>query len=183
VTTKPIDWIQTFTGRRVRPLAARPSDIDIRDIAHALAHQCRFSGHVREFYSVAEHSVMVSLEVTQKYALAGLLHDAAEAYLVDLPTPIKHLLPVYAKMEEKLFGVIARKFFVPTVIAPVIKWADRRILEMEARALMNGSLKGWRMMLGFESPIIEALSRPLPPNEAELLFLTRFKDLTGQDLT
>ena len=83
------DWIQTMSGVIFYPLDPRPEEIRIEDIAHALSHQCRFAGHCREFYSVAEHSVRVSRELPQEFMLWGLLHDASEAYLVDLPRPIK----------------------------------------------------------------------------------------------
>src|SRR5690606_5290032 len=79
------DWMQTFTGRAVYPLDLRPDDIDIQDIAHALSMQCRYAGHTRQFYSVAEHSVHVARWCRQygpAAALEGLLHDATEAYLV-----------------------------------------------------------------------------------------------------
>jgi uncharacterized protein len=89
MSTRTGDWIQTYTGKQFWPLSPLPEDIVIEDIAHALSMQCRFGGHVRTFYSVAQHSVHVSLLVEPQYALWGLLHDAAEAYLVDLPRPIK----------------------------------------------------------------------------------------------
>ncbi len=91
-------WIQTFTGRRFWPLGARAGDVDVRDIAHALALKCRFNGHCRVFYSVAEHSVRVSrvMEVGgRKMAMWGLMHDAAEAYLADLGGPIKKAFHVH----------------------------------------------------------------------------------------
>src|ERR1700744_4853571 len=86
-------WIQTFTGKKFSPLAPRPEDVDIRDIAHALAMKCRFNGHCSPFYSIAEHSVRVSWLLEQqgkREALWGLMHDAADAYLPDLGAPIKN---------------------------------------------------------------------------------------------
>src|SRR5271165_7548492 len=83
------DWIQTYTGRVMYPLDPRPEEINIIDIAHALSNLCRFTGHVRTFYSVAEHSVRVSQHCDPKDALWGLLHDASEAYLADMSRPMK----------------------------------------------------------------------------------------------
>ncbi|MFG0247924.1 MAG: phosphohydrolase, partial [Phycisphaeraceae bacterium JB051] len=80
-----MSWIQTYTGKAFYPLREDPGIIDIRDIAHALSLQCRFNGHCSDFYSVAQHSVHVSEVVPQAFALWGLLHDAAEAYMSDLP--------------------------------------------------------------------------------------------------
>jgi hypothetical protein len=83
------DWMQTYTGRQFWPIDPRADEIDIVDIAHALSQQCRFAGHCKSFYSVATHSWHTSNVCNSENALWGLLHDAAEAYLVDLPTPIK----------------------------------------------------------------------------------------------
>ena len=92
-------FIGTFSGLRFWPLDPNPEKILIADIAHALAHQCRFGGHASKFYSVAEHSVHVSKLCLPEHALWGLLHDASEAYLVDLPRPLK-LLPEFAPYRE-----------------------------------------------------------------------------------
>lgn len=102
-------WIQTFLGKPFWPLSPRPEDIDIRDIAHALAMTCRFTGHSQKFYSVAEHSVRVSRIVPAQFALHGLLHDASEAYLCDLSRPIKHgstLGAEYCRIEDNLMQAV-----------------------------------------------------------------------------
>src|SRR5208282_6622849 len=82
-------WIRTFSGGRFYVLEPRVEDVRIEDIAHALSMQCRFTGHVREFYSVAEHSVWVSRYSHREDALWGLLHDASESYIGDMSTPLK----------------------------------------------------------------------------------------------
>lgn len=91
------DWIQTYTGRQFWPLDPKPEEVCIEDIAHALSQQCRYAGHTIRFYSVAQHSVEIALRVPRAAALWGLLHDAAEAYLVDLPRPVKYLMPAYKR--------------------------------------------------------------------------------------
>src|SRR5215213_11515028 len=106
----PEGAIQTFTGKFVTPLDPKIDQIDIIDIAHALSNMCRYAGHVRKFYSVAEHSILASYYVFEDEALEALLHDATEAYLVDVPKPYKHMLPDYCKYEDRLHGVISLKF-------------------------------------------------------------------------
>lgn len=107
------DWIQTFTCQQMYPLDPREAEIDILDIAHALANLCRFNGHVKQFYSVAEHSCHVSDLLPQVWKLTGLLHDASEAYLCDLPRPIKRspgFAEGYLRAERDLERVITKKF-------------------------------------------------------------------------
>jgi len=99
-------WIETFTGARVTPLNIKADQIFIEDIAHSLAQQCRFSGHTSEFYSVAQHCTMVALKIlaatdSPLTAMCGLLHDASEAYIVDIPSPIKPYLRNYFELERR----------------------------------------------------------------------------------
>jgi hypothetical protein len=135
-------WIRTYTGKRFFPLDPIPEAVDIEDIAHALSNQCRFSGHTWNFYSVAEHSVFVSHTVK---ALGGsvveqiqaLLHDASEAYAVDVPTPVKRQIVGYADIEDRLMRTIFRKFGLPEEMPDIIKEADEILLATEARDLMH----------------------------------------------
>ncbi|MFT4099281.1 MAG: phosphohydrolase [Rhodoblastus sp.] len=136
------DWIQTFTGRQFWPLDPRPEDVDIRDIAHALAHQCRYAGHCLRFYSVAEHSILLAQVVSPAAAFAALMHDAAEAYLVDLPRPIKRSMPDYVAAEERVLAAILRAVgldFIPNEVHA----ADRRILSDEAAQNMAPAPAPW----------------------------------------
>ncbi len=135
------DWILTSAGHQFFPLRPERSRVDILDIAHALAHTCRFAGHTREFYSVAQHSVLVAEIVKQLGGspveeFAGLLHDAAEAYLLDLPTPVKRELPQYAIAEKLVRATIGSAFDLPAEDPPVVKTADGIALATEARDLM-----------------------------------------------
>lgn len=123
--------IRTFTGRYVDPFDPKPDDIVIEDIAHALSNLCRFGGHTKRFYSVAEHSVLCAMLVPGEHKLAALLHDASEAYLVDIPTPIKNRLPGYVKAEDRLMKVIADKFGFQYPFSAEVKEADRGALALE----------------------------------------------------
>jgi uncharacterized protein len=89
-------WIQTVTGKQFWPMDAQPEEVDIEDIAHALSLPCRFNGHCKQFYSVAEHSIHVSRVVSNENAARGLLHDAAEAYLSYIPQPVKRELTLFS---------------------------------------------------------------------------------------
>lgn len=136
--------IQTFTGIFFDPFDPKSELIRIEDIAHALSLQCRFGGHIRKRWTVAQHSLMVSDILHPSYRLHGLLHDAAEAYLVDLPRPIKHApeMSFYLAVEAKIEAVIAERFCLAFPMPSVIKRADQAILGAEARALKHG-LDGW----------------------------------------
>ena len=114
-------WIQTYTGRQFWPLAPQAEHVDIRDIAHSLAMQCRFNGHCRGFYSVAQHSVLVSQVVPPEDALWGLLHDAAEAYISDLPRPLKNTAPEFRAAEHRLLTVILGRLGCPSPCLP--RWS------------------------------------------------------------
>jgi hypothetical protein len=129
------DWLQTYTGRRFHPADPRPEDIDIEDIAHGLSHLCRFAGQCSRFYSIAEHSVLVSFCVPREHAMQALLHDAAEAYLVDIPRPLKLMLPGYVEIEDRAWAAVAQKFGVPVEMHSSVKQADNDVLLAERDAL------------------------------------------------
>ena len=106
--------------------------IDIKDIAHSLANLCRFTGHTKEFYSVAKHSVFASKMVPQELSLQALLHDATEAYVGDLNSPLKDILPEFKTIETHIWSVIATKFGVPVEMDPLVKQADMALLHAES---------------------------------------------------
>jgi len=128
--------IRTVSGRYVDVFNPDPETIDIEDIAHALSHQPRFGGHLRHGYSVGLHSLWCSTMVKEGYELDALLHDASEAYLTDVPSPIKQMLPEYKKVEDSLMKVIAEKFGFQFPFAPEVKEVDGEALEYEWGALM-----------------------------------------------
>src|SRR5579864_8305438 len=139
-------WIQTHSGRRFNPINPNPDAIVIQDIAHSLSMQCRFSGHCSEFYSVAQHSVLVSYICGPSDALWGLLHDASEAYLVDVPRPLKRSgkFQAYIDIEEKMTEAICRRFALPFKEPPNVKIADTMLLATEARDLMSPLHSDWQ---------------------------------------
>jgi uncharacterized protein len=129
-------YITTVTGRRFDPLDPTPDSIELEDIAHALSNICRWGGHTSEFYSVAQHSVLVSIVCPPELAAWGLMHDAAEAYFGDIPRPLKLLLPDYAELEHRTMRVIAEKFGLPWPEPPALKQYDNEVLAREALAFM-----------------------------------------------
>jgi hypothetical protein len=171
-------WIATYTGRTIYPLNPDPVDICIEDVAHSLANQCRFTGHVRKFYSTAQHSVAVSHLVPEELALTGLLHDAGEAYMSDIARPVKHAdaMSFYRVIEDLLEEAIAERFGLPWPFPPEIKEADKIMLWTEMRDLMpNDPPEGVDMLKSTVSPW-------LPP-KAERVFLLRYQELTGKTPT
>ena len=130
-------WIQTYTGVAFYPFDPRPSEIQIHDIAHALSMQCRFTGHVKEFYSVAQHSVLVALHCPQEDRLWALLHDATEAYLADVARPVKQhaVMEPYRTIENDLERMICQRFGLPLEKPSSVTVADKRMLATEKRDL------------------------------------------------
>lgn len=138
-------WIQTHTGRRFYLFDPREEDIDIEDIAHALSLISRFGGHSDRYISVATHSLNVLWGVFSKeqkdikLLKTALLHDAAKAYLGDIPRPIKYSLPVFKEIENSLWTVIARKFDLYDPIPNIIKEIDNRVLSTEKHLFFSRS--------------------------------------------
>lgn len=123
--------IRTFTGQYVNVFDPKPETIVIEDIAHALSQTCRFGGHTYIPYSVAQHSIEVSKLLPEAMQLTGLMHDATEAYMCDLPRPIKRHFPEYKEVEERLMQVIADKFKLTYPFPAELKKADKVMLEKE----------------------------------------------------
>jgi hypothetical protein len=139
-------WIQTFTGRRVWPLRVQVSDINIEDIAHSLSMQCRFTGHVKAFYSIAQHSTLVSQHCAPADAMWGLLHDASEYVLHDLPRPLKRHpdFAFYRSAEEDCMRAICDAFRLPHEMPASVEETDARMLATEARDLMSPIHPDWK---------------------------------------
>lgn len=183
-------FITTYTGRRFYPLDPNPSDVCIEDIAHALAMICRFCGHTREFYSVAEHSVHVSRIVPPEYALAGLLHDASEAYIADVSAPLKRSeeMRPYRNAEAYLQRVIEQSLdtyrgwssvnLVSNHSYRPVARADVAMLALEARSLLP--YDPWMDDLPASAKVELGL---WGPSEAKRRFLERYAELTDAGRT
>jgi hypothetical protein len=172
-----MSWIQTHSGKRFDLLLPTPDMIDISDIAHALSNICRFNGHCREFYSVAQHSVLVSRLVPSRWALTALMHDATEAYIGDVTRPLKHLLPDYKLIEARIWAAIAAKFQIAPVLPACVKHFDNVALMTERRDLMALPPGEWSEGLEDVVPD-ERVIRPDFPSAACEAFLDRFTALT-----
>jgi hypothetical protein len=172
--------IRLSTGGTIDLLKPNATDIDIEHIAHALANICRFTGHTDEFYSVAQHSVLVSDILDPQFKMAGLLHDSSEAFLGDVSKPLKNLLPEYMKIEAHMETVVLQRFGITERMDTEVKWADLVLLVTEQRDLLGE--EGWIYQFKcetFERPVMPLpwFINPLPPNEAKELFLKRYEQL------
>lgn len=151
--------IKTFTGKSFSLLEMDPETITIEDIAHSLSMNCRWGGHTGAYYSVAEHSWRVFNLVPEEYRLDALMHDASEAYILDMPKPFKEMMPEYQAIEDRLMRVIAEKFAFTYPVPYAVKIVDKQMLEAE-----------WQWFkIGKEPP------RTLTPEEAKRMFLDAFR--------
>jgi uncharacterized protein len=173
-------WIQTYLGGKFHILNPQQDEIDIRDIGHALAMMCRFTGHVRRFYSVAEHCVLGSLLVPQKDALWFLLHDASEAYIADINRPLKHFTGIgseYLPVEALIMKEICQKFRLSLDEPASIKKTDNAMLIAEKEQLL--APLEWDSKWG-DIKAAEIKVRCWAPEVAEVEFLHRYYELTSK---
>ncbi|WP_234835770.1 phosphohydrolase [Sinorhizobium meliloti] len=168
------DWMQTVTGRQFWPIDPRPEDVHIEDIAHALSMMCRFGGHCDRFYSVAEHSVLVSENVPPQDALWALLHDASEAYIADIVRPAKRFINGYKDIEGRIMAAVCGAFDLPYIEPRSVKRADNAILADEAAKIMGTKPKDWIL----PEPPLGVRIIGLSPADAKAAFLTRYRALT-----
>lgn len=168
--------ILTIDGHYFNFLNPDPKTITIENIAHALSNTCRFHGHCKKFYSVAQHSVHVSHLVPSEDALIGLLHDAAEAYLGDIATPLKILLPEYKKIEKRIEKIILKHFGLSKTLPASVKHADLIMLATEKRDIMPNDNDGtlWSIINEIE-PTTDLYIEPLSPLYAYRLFMDRYE--------
>lgn len=170
------NFVQTYTGKKFWPAAPREEDVDHYDIAHSLSMQCRYAGHCKEFYSVAEHGVLLFNYAYLYYDDPlvwwwALHHDDSEAYMVDLPRPVKQMMPDYRAGEKNVMDVIANNAGVPRTAPKVVKELDGRIISDERANLVD-------MDWGYETPEPLGIKLKLwSPREAELAYLSAQKTL------
>ncbi len=156
------DCIRTYMGTYFNVFDPKPSLIHIEDIAHVLAQECRFGGHLPFFYSVAQHSLAVMNQVPKPLKLQALLHDASEAYLRDIPKPIKDRMPEYKAIENNLMVAIASRFGFDWPKSREVKEADEAQIVYE-----------WENCMISINPI-----EGMAPADAEVRFLRAFYKLT-----
>jgi hypothetical protein len=184
-------WMQTFTGRAFYVLDPRPEDIEPEDIAHGLAFECRYNGQCHEFWSVAQHSICVAREARRLAAahptradrlfLLALLHDADEAYVKDIPRPLKAALPGYREIAEKVRHAIDVRFqLLPMIetcrdLLPLIKRADLAVLRSERDELMGPPPQPWDI----DEALVEPALVSIVPRQPSAVFNTFFGMLLG----
>lgn len=174
-----MSWITTQSGKHFDFNNLSADAICIEDIACALSNLCRFTGHVQDFYSVAQHSVHVSYLVPPEFALEALLHDAAEAYCNDISAPLKQLLPDYRQRIGSVEEVIAAKFGLPAQMSDEVKKAVLVMLATERRDLDLDDGTPWPVLEGVEAET-SFMVAPLNPRQSRVLFLQRYNDLKGE---
>ena len=182
-----IDTVRRIVGPTIKTASGDYFDLEdpdfrsikIEDIGYALAMLCRYTGHCSAFYSVAQHSVLVSTIVPVEHALAGLLHDAAEAYIGDVSKPLKSLLPDYKRIEARIEAAVFKRFGLPEVLPDAVKRADLILLRTEQRDLMDAEGEDWTYTEGV-APLLARI-HPQSSKLARDSFLSRFKFLTQRD--
>ncbi len=175
-------FAETYTGLLIDLINPRPEQINILDIAHALSNQCRFNGHCSEFYSIAQHSVLVSKRLLDlghgdECQLAGLLHDAAEAYIGDIITPVKSRLPDFKAIEDGLLPTILEHLGGGSDSGKwraIVKEADWALLATEAKKLMASGGKDWNLPHG---PVVGLLTGCWEPWRAKGEFLDTYTSI------
>ena len=187
--TKLEPFLATYTGGRAYPFGLSPESIRIEDIAHSLSNICRYNGHTSVFWSVAAHSLEVSRRCernardarlaeypVKRIALHGLLHDAGEAYLMDVPKPIKPLFLNYDAWEENVERAIAVAFDLEFPFPPIVKTVDQGVVPCEVASFFPPGSAAWTRY-GIRDRKEHALLLPLSPGEAEREFLARYEEL------
>ena len=161
-----------------------PEQIKIEDIATALGNTCRYGGHCR-FYSVAEHSVLCASVAQQKepgnleLARHALMHDAAEAYIGDMPKPLKRIMPEFRAMEDRIEAVVRETFGLIGEFEDQVKWIDLAMLKAEKLWLFPRDRTEWGGLSGL--PVLEVELKLWGPRAARSAFLHAYRDLFGRE--
>ena len=182
ISNKLDNYIETYTGIKFDFLDPEPEQVDIIDIAHSLGMQVRYTGHCKKFYSIAEHSLLVAELCPDEYKLYGLLHDASEAYLTDVASPIKPFLQNYKMMECKVMKAVVDKYGLPDFFPEEVHDADMLALRIEIEQLMHSKGVGWSINKVSTSPLPKLTIQNMSPVEAKEEFLKKFYELTSDEL-
>ena len=172
-------YISTHSGSSFYFDEPNPEAINLEDICHALSNMCRFTGHTKSFYSVAQHSVIVSNlcgDWSHQVQKQALLHDATEAYLSDINTPAKSLLKDYQELEHKVWRAICKRFDMQEELYPAVKRADRVAVMLEKRNLLKVESDWGPEYESVDTSYLE-MPTPLYPQEAKTLMLERCREL------
>ena len=174
------DGIRLLSGELFNYNEPHATDVRIEDIAAALSKVCRFAGHIHRFYSVAQHAINASRIVPEKHAFDALMHDTAEAFTNDLPTPLKFAVPIFKELEVKIESAMAVKFGFAYPLPDAVKVADAQMLAIE-KVRLKKDFSHWDVLDGVETDHVEHLVdlSPMSPARAERLFLERFEELTS----
>lgn len=178
------NWILTHKGHAFSFDDVESNVYDIEDIAHSLAMTCRYGGMTRWHYSVAQHSVLIAREIWHQTgnasaALDGLMHDAEEAYMGDMKTPLKNLMPDFMAMSARVDAAIRKAFAhvgVPATMQPLTMEYDTRILLDEKRALLPDTEPRWPIETDGTMPL-EVFMSHWTPEEAKVAFLGNYRYL------
>lgn len=168
-------WLLTHSGQHFDLVDPQPDMINIVDITKGLARESRFAGQTRYYYTVAQHCVLASQIVAPGFEFEALLHDASEAYLKDIPRPLKQLLPDYRRIEARVEAAIRARFGLPAEQSPEVVEADRIMLATERRDLMPADKTDWPVLAGV-SPIEKRIIA-INSNRAESLFMERLLEV------
>lgn len=161
----------------------KPSDVPSpQTIGTVLSKICRFGGHTKRFYSVAQHSVLVARLLPPELKFEGLMHDAHEALIGDITTPMKRIAPGLAPLDERAEDVVRAAFGLPLRLSDAVKRADMQALCIEAIHLME-TQKDWPEMRNLLPEVLRAhgpfVMQEMHPAEAESLWLETFYSLTA----
>lgn len=173
------DGIRLLSGAMFDYASPGSCDVTIGDIASALSKICRFAGHIHQFYSVAQHAINASWIVAPEYAFTALMHDTAEAFTNDLPTPLKFAVPVFKELEARIESAMAQRFGFTYPLPCAVKLADAQMLGLEKHYLKRDHSR-WDVLDGIEYEHLAGLVdlSPMAPDQAECLFMQRYEELS-----
>lgn len=181
------NYICTSSGTIFYPFDPQRDHVHINDIAHSLSMKCRWNGHCHYFYSVAQHCLEVAEFVklwggTPEQQLQGLMHDAAEAYCVDMPTPLKAGFPDFIKVENRISEVIGERYHYDPIMDPLVHKADKVALYIEARNLFD-NIQPWASVEEIPEDMVDyvlgaVFPKPMSSYHAKYEFIRKFHKLS-----